>query len=164
MQFFQTIKTVTFERIYLIIFSFKLQYIIKLTKYRDGREQMVLAPEGVKPSATLVENAVKKEEGKFKSYRRKVAMMRGTVWLAEKMSFSPIASLLLSALFPFSLARLWLMGFNVPFENKIKTFTQKMILGDPPRTDFNAPFNTDEAAEILVTLFLFVFFFFKFWD
>ncbi len=116
----------------------------------DGRDQMILAPEGNNPPACLIEGAFKADEEKAAEYdkRRKQLGTLNLWW--ENASFSPIGSLVLSMAAPFTLARLWLMGFAPnTSRNAIELLRHRFL--DKPRTDFQLPFSAEHAARLLAS-------------
>lgn len=120
-------------------------------KPADGRDEMILAPDGQNPSAVLVERECKHlHEVESVNKRRRFLAHFGMMW--EKASFSPIGSLFLSAFFPLSIARLLLMGFAPQTKQTIKDRFQQTFL-PKPRTDFDLPFSHKQSAELLARTF-----------
>ncbi len=118
----------------------------------DGRDQMVLAPEGHNPPAILVEGERKTDYNKYVKYnrRRKLIARLGLLW--ENASFSPLGSLLLSLLFPVSMGRLLVMGYAPTTKRKMKElFFRKFV--PKPETDFQLPFPPEQAATLLARTF-----------
>lgn len=111
----------------------------------DGREQMILAPEGANPSATLVESSC--SLAKFR-WRRFVAARLGLMW--ERASFSPLGSLALSFLAPFTLGKLWLVSFT-PTLYRLTSGRLTEFFVPKPKTTFNSPFEAKEAAKLLAS-------------
>ncbi|KAI9028762.1 hypothetical protein DFJ74DRAFT_641843 [Hyaloraphidium curvatum] len=123
-------------------------------RYRpaDGRDEMVLAPEGQNPNAELVEGEERSHEGEVRAYnrRRRVVAWFAQAW--ERMSFSPSGSLVLSAFAPFSLARLVLTGYSPDTKQKVRDWFNRTFL-PKPHTDFDLPFTADRAAALLARTF-----------
>jgi uncharacterized protein YbcC (UPF0753/DUF2309 family) len=128
-------------------FGIPIQY-----KPADGRDQMILAPEGQHPTAILVEDEEPSDHDKMVRWnkRRKVMARLGLLW--ENASFSPIGSLFLSLFFPISMARQMLMGFSPAVKRTIKEKFFLQIL-EKPKTDFVLPFPPEQAASMLARTF-----------
>ena len=117
----------------------------------DGREQMVLAPEGQTPTAVLVEDEKADHEVHMQYfYRRRFLARLALAW--ENASFSPIGSLALSALWPATMARLALMGMAPDRKQKIKEWFLGKLL-PTPETDFQLPLHPEQAATMLARTF-----------
>ena len=118
----------------------------------DGREMMILAPEGQDPTAVLVEGEDKAHKGEVKSFnrRRKFFAYLNLMW--ENASFSPFGSILLSTLFPLSIARLMLMGFAPGLKQKLRDKFRDWFIPNP-HTDFELPISPELAATLLARTF-----------
>jgi hypothetical protein len=140
-------------------------------KYKplDGRDMMILAPQGnvplPKPNFTLVEEAHPDDERagilhRWKRNRRIEARWRGT---AEAMSFLPGLSLLVvTSLAPWSLLQLLLLPFprvvswlGEALSNLLScllpTAVAMEVMPPAPRTTFRLPFSEEQAAAFLAT-------------
>eukprot|EP00445_Apocalathium_hangoei_P001187 CAMPEP_0203860318 /NCGR_PEP_ID=MMETSP0359-20131031/12353_1 /ASSEMBLY_ACC=CAM_ASM_000338 /TAXON_ID=268821 /ORGANISM="Scrippsiella Hangoei, Strain SHTV-5" /LENGTH=1351 /DNA_ID=CAMNT_0050777367 /DNA_START=153 /DNA_END=4208 /DNA_ORIENTATION=- len=116
----------------------------------DGRETMILAPEGNRPDVTLVEEwADEKKAVRFNSWRAMVARL-GLVW--EHLSFSPIGSLALGLLCPFWLLELVLTCF-FPTAKRYLLRSLSIEATKRPETDFKIPFTAARAAAGLAKVF-----------
>jgi len=118
----------------------------------DGRGQMILAPEGQDPTAVLVEGKSKTDHKKTLRFQRRRRFFAQLSLLWEKASFSPMGSLCLSILFPFSLARLVLIGFFPNMKQRLEERFHETILRKP-ETDFQLPFPPKQAASLLASTF-----------
>jgi uncharacterized protein YbcC (UPF0753/DUF2309 family) len=116
----------------------------------DGRDSMILAPEGQNPSAILIEDESDKLQAKVQKSRQKLFAWMNLLW--EKASFSPMGSLLLTGFFPLSLSRLIAMGF-LPFTKMdVKLGFAKKLL-PKQKTDFQLPMPAEQAAALLARSF-----------
>ena len=120
-------------------------------KPADGGEEMILAPEGQLPPALIVE-VERAEKAKLESYhRREYAFARAkTAW--ENASFSPVGSLFLSCLAPFSFLRLLLLGLSPSTSRAIKDQFHQTVLRKP-ETDFALPYTPQQGAALLARTF-----------
>ena len=123
-------------------------------RYRpaDGREEMVLAPDGQTPTAVLVESEFPPDHDKTVIFNRRRKFLSHLSRLWEEASFSPPGSLLLTSLLPLSIARLLLMGYSPYWDGVVKNFFSQTLLAKP-RTDFQLPFPAPEAATLLARTF-----------
>ncbi len=122
-------------------FGIPIQY-----KPADGRDQMILAPEGQNPTAVLVErDNTPRYRWRHRSFAR-VALM----W--ENASFSPIKSLFLSFLSPIAISRLYLIGYFPTMKQKMEELFHHNFL-HKPRTDFQLPFSPEQSASLLARTF-----------
>ena len=113
----------------------------------DGKDQMILAPEGQNPSEVIIETP----KAHYEVYRkRKIVGELKLLW--ENASFSPIGSLLLSAFFPFTYSRLLLLGMFPRTEQKITKFFKHSYLPDV-ETEFKIPFTIEQSAGLLARTF-----------
>lgn len=116
----------------------------------DGRDQMVLAPEGQDPKSVMVEADADPAKTALYRSRRKLLARASQMW--ENASFSPIGSLALSALFPVSMARLLIVGLSPKLKLAIDQRIQERFLSKP-RTDFALPCPPEQAAVLLARSF-----------
>lgn len=114
----------------------------------DGEGDTVLAPEGQHPSAVLAEVDVAAHPGDVKRYQRNRRIMAHFSKLWEGASFSPFGSLVLSAAFPLSLARLVLNGYAPVTKQRVRDAFRNTF-APRPKTDFAPPFAPSEAAAML---------------
>jgi uncharacterized protein YbcC (UPF0753/DUF2309 family) len=114
----------------------------------DGREEMVLAPEGQTPFALLTESEFPADHDKSVSFHRRRRVLAQAQRVVETLSFSATGSLLLSTLFPVNLLRLITMGFLPAHKSVFKERLELMLL-PKPRTDFSLPCTPQEAAAML---------------
>jgi len=115
----------------------------------DGRDQMILAPEGQDPTALVIEGELSHQSAQRKRRRRFLAQF-SRFW--EAASFSPLGSALLSGLIPLTLSRLWLMGFNPSIKTTVKDLFKSKVLPST-KTDFTLPFAPEQAASMLARTF-----------
>ena len=119
----------------------------------DGRGQQILAPEGQYPTAVLTEGESKSDhQHNTTKYQIRRRLFARIALLGENLSFSPIGSLFLATLFPFSLLRIFLMGFLPDLKNKMEE-RFKTALIPKPHTDFQIPFPPEQAAALLARTF-----------
>ena len=118
----------------------------------DETEQTILAPEGQHPSAILIEEECKEEHEMTIKFNRRRKFLAKVTSFWERAAFSPIGSLAMTWLFPFSIARLLMMGFSPSLKQKIKEKFLKTVLSQP-HTDFQLPFSPDNAAALLSRVF-----------
>ncbi len=116
----------------------------------DGRDAMILAPEGQQPSAILLETDESSTNEELKRKRQRLARI-GVAW--ESASFSPLGSLLLSCAFPFSVVRLVLMGMSPSLKHAVKAQFRRKVL-PLPHTNFQLPLSPEQAAPLLAHTFL----------
>ena len=114
----------------------------------DGRDQMILAPDGSIPSKVLVEKEQKEDSAVFRRHKWRGRLLARGVWLWEKASFSPLGSFVLMLFAPFSFARLWMMGFSPKTLNQVSIRLKSTFL-KAYRTDFEIPFSASESAALL---------------
>jgi hypothetical protein len=116
----------------------------------DGEEECILAPEGSKPTWTVVEKEHPEDESlnkgeKFNRFRQFKAYLE-VQW--EQASFCPVRSLLLAILFPVSFFRLFMMCFVPTLKRRLQKAVNDKV-APMPRTEFAIPFTDKEAAERL---------------
>jgi len=113
----------------------------------DGRDQMILAPEGNEPSAILIEGENKEDHDKTVLFNKRRRFFASLSLAWENASFSPIGSLFLSAgFFPLSIARLFMMAFSPSAKQYIKDTFNRWFL-PMPRTDFQQlPFPPEQVS------------------
>jgi uncharacterized protein YbcC (UPF0753/DUF2309 family) len=117
----------------------------------DGRDQMILAPEGQNPTAIMVEREGDHEKSALFNQRRRLAARLSLIW--ENASFSPMGSLFLSVFFfPLSIGRLLLMGFSPVLKQSTKE-RNPWTIPPKPGTDFQLPFSPEQAATLLARTF-----------
>eukprot|EP00457_Paulinella_chromatophora_P000426 gb/GEZN01000426.1/.p1 GENE.gb/GEZN01000426.1/~~gb/GEZN01000426.1/.p1 ORF type:complete len:1268 (+),score=118.32 gb/GEZN01000426.1/:298-4101(+) len=120
----------------------------------DGKDQMILGPEGCNPQALVTEVEVNSpteywKSIKFNQRRRFLAHMM-VAW--ENASFSPVGSLFLSMFIPFSMGRLFLLGY-APNLRRVATEALQKALIQKPQTDFQLPFTPELSAALLARTF-----------
>jgi uncharacterized protein YbcC (UPF0753/DUF2309 family) len=113
----------------------------------DGRDPVLLAPEGAIPAATLIEQEADHEQTLLFTERRRLLASATLAW--EKASFSPLGSLALAWAFPVSLARLQLMSFAPDRYRAAAERLQRAVVPPPPPTDFQRPLAPAQAAALL---------------
>eukprot|EP01040_Poterioochromonas_malhamensis_P001803 gene1803-1929_t len=118
----------------------------------DGRDPMILAPEGQNPSTVLIEAESPAEIEQSNKLHKRQKILAWMNLMFEKASFSPIGSLLLTSLFPLSLSRLIAMGFFPSLKYDFKTTFQKKVL-PKVKTDFQLPMPAEQAASLLAKSF-----------
>lgn len=119
----------------------------------DGRDQMILAPEGQKPSAVLVEDFQKKDISAARIFARRRKAIAAAEFAVEKASFSPLGSLAISFLAaPLSMLRLGMMGFSPLALQTFKDAVLKRIL-PKVSVDVDIPFTPEHAASLLARTF-----------
>jgi uncharacterized protein YbcC (UPF0753/DUF2309 family) len=121
-------------------------------KPADGRDPMILAPEGQNPTAILAEEESKEDHKKARKYQWRQRLLARASLMWENASFSPTGSLLLSCLFPLSLARLYLVGFFPHMKQKLEENLRHVFL-QRPHTDFQLPFPPEQSAALLARTF-----------
>lgn len=109
----------------------------------DGRDEMILAPEGQNPDAVVFEKAVV-----CGNIERKKKLLGKFEYLWENASFSPIGSLILSLFFPFTYARLLLLGHFPYTKYQISKYLQELYI-PKFKTDFKSPFTPEQSAAML---------------
>lgn len=114
----------------------------------DGKDLMVLAPEGSNPSVTVIETESKEEREEAERFNRRRRLLARLALMWETASFSPFGSLALSALFPVSFARLSFVGFSPSFKRLAKERWSRAFV-PKPKTDISLPFPPDQAALLL---------------
>lgn len=118
----------------------------------DGRDAMVLAPEGAQPVAVLAESDHMMHPHEVRRYRARRRWFARAAYAWEKMSFSPVGSLVLSSLLPVTLTRLWMMGYWPGGKHKLRDFVLRKTV-PKPNTDFALPIAADKAASMLARTF-----------
>ena len=121
-------------------------------KPADGRDSMILAPEGQNPSVTLVEEETKEDCANTIKYQRRQRLTARFSLMWENASFSPLGSLLLSCFAPLSMARLYLVGMFPTLKQKTEEYIRHNIL-QKPHTDFQLPFSPEHSAGLLARTF-----------
>ena len=121
-------------------------------KPADGRDEMILAPEGQNPPTLLVEDECVEEHEQTVKYNRRRRWFARSSIMWENASFSPVGSLFLSMCFPASVTRLLLIGFSPKYKQKVRDQTVERFLRKP-RTSIQIPFPPDQAAEMLARTF-----------
>ena len=122
-------------------------------KYKplDGRDEMILAPEGANPTMTLREHDVKtckSQRERSSLYHRRRRFLARIMHGWESASFSPVGSLALSCLAPLSVGRLLTMGL---MPNIYRLMKWNMIHAFVPKADndFHLPVPPEEAATLM---------------
>jgi uncharacterized protein YbcC (UPF0753/DUF2309 family) len=122
--------------------------------YRDneGHDPSVLAPDGLQAQGEVREDECSTNHDQTVKYhkRRRIWAEMCVMW--EKMSFSPIGSLFLSALLPLSLARIMLMGFSPRLSRSLSERLRNAFM-PKPQNDFRLPFTAEKAAALLAKTF-----------
>lgn len=118
----------------------------------DRTDEMILAPEGQRPTAVMVEEEWKEDHQITLTFNRRRKLLCRLSGMWENFSFSPLGSLFLTAFFPLSMARLLLMGFSPSLKYRIKDRFLNMVL-PKPHTDFQPPFLPEQAAAMLARTF-----------
>jgi len=120
----------------------------------DDCNPIVLAPEGVKPSALMEEEDFESPEDheRHRIRQKRQRLISRMQWYWEKASFSPIGSLALSCLAPVSLSRLIMMCFAPgtlhDWQDKARSFVLPKY-----RTDFKLPYTPEQGAALLASTF-----------
>jgi uncharacterized protein YbcC (UPF0753/DUF2309 family) len=118
-------------------------------KYKDlapGAETITLAPEGARPADTVVLEAHPDDVNKAVWYDRKRAFIARLALIWETASFSPLGSLVLAVLFPFSMLMLFFKSVCPTRKRELEDAFSNALVA-PPRTEFALPFSYAEAAQ-----------------
>jgi len=118
----------------------------------DSHTSLSQAPDGALIQGHVTEIEDPKFPGQVQKYRLKRRIYGYLTSMWERLSFSPIGSLLLSTLGPLSLARLWLIGYSPLSLDYLREKTINQII-PRPRTDLETPMSPVKAASLLAPIF-----------
>lgn len=121
-------------------------------KALDSHTTFGQAPDGAKTKGHVREVEDPKFPGQVKKYlsSRRIYGHLNALW--ERLSFSPLGSLLLSTLGPLTLGRLWLIGYSPLSLDYLRCKTIDRI-SPRPRTDLETQMPPDLAASQLASIF-----------